>query len=383
MLFHEFADKLSSVIRSGNSTDKFTKSLFSAIVTDNGQDILDGYKNTSYKGFYNGRTSISRISKKINTYIDPIEFSDYIHTFSDAAVENLCTVFDEYIPDITPDNAGDKLGELFVAIITDAAGAKKNNTAPGASKATKIPPIIIDSHKGIAPDLAFVQDGVLYLGGIPKDNFDEPNPFKAYLDAASLYYSTKKTLLYAEKPHPFYELYVCNDIKYRKFRFTGAHDPKIEKTISNATVASLEAESKYIIIEGIGGIGKSMMLTHLFLSSAKNAVISGITPFLLSLKDYKDSTNGIVDFIWKSAKEFDPKLLQKDIIAALQSKNLVLLLDGLDEIQSSVREAFDTDLEAFIKSYPGNMIIITSRPVNSFIAYSKFSVYDIQESSLV
>ena len=53
MLFHEFADKLSSVIRSGNSTDKFTKSLFSAIVTDDGQDILDGYKSTSYKGFYN------------------------------------------------------------------------------------------------------------------------------------------------------------------------------------------------------------------------------------------------------------------------------------------------------------------------------------------
>ena len=122
-----------------------------------------------------------------------------------------------------------------------------------------------------------------------------------------------------------------------------------------------------------------MMLTHLFLSSAKDADFTGITPFLLSLKDYKDSTTGIVDFIWKSAKEFDHKLLQKDIIAALQTKSLVLLLDGLDEIQSSVREAFDTDLEAFIKSYPGNMIIITSRPVNSFIAYSKFSVYDIQE----
>lgn len=379
MLFHEFANKLSSVIRSGNSTDKFTKSLFSAIVTDDGQDILDGYKSTSYKGFYNGSTSISRISKKINTYIDPMEFSDYIHSFSDAAVENLCTVFVEYIPDITPDNAGDKLGELFVAIITEAAGAKKKSTASGASKTAKIPPIIIDPHKGIAPDLAFVQDGVLYLEGIPKDHFDEPNPFKAYLDAASSYYSTKKTLLYAEKPHPFYELYVCNDIKYRKFRFTGARDPKTEKTISNATIAALEAESKYIIIEGIGGIGKSMMLTHLFLSAEKDAELTGITPFLLSLKDYKDSTNGIVDFIWKSAKEFDPKLLQKDIIAALQTKNLILLLDGLDEIQSSVREAFDTDLEAFIKSYPGNMIVITSRPVNTFISYSKFSVFDIQE----
>lgn len=379
MLFHEFADKLSSVIRSGNSTDKFTKSLFSAIVTDDGQDILDGYKSTSYKGFYNGSTSISRISKKINTSIDPMEFSDFIHSFSDAAVENLCAVFDEFIPDITPDNAGDKLGELFVSIITDAAASKKKSTSKGASKAKNIPPIIVNPDIAIAPDLAYVADGVLYLDGKPNDTSDAVSPFKSYLDASSSYYSTKKTLLYAEKPHPFYELYVCNDVKYRKFRVIGARDPKTEKTISNATISVLEKESKYIIIEGIGGIGKSMMLTHLFLSSAKDADFTGITPFLLSLKDYKDSTTGIVDFIWKSAKEFDHKLLQKDIIAALQTKSLVLLLDGLDEIQSSVREAFDTDLEAFIKSYPGNMIIITSRPVNSFIAYSKFSVYDIQE----
>ena len=54
-------------------------------------------------------------------------------------------------------------------------------------------------------------------------------------------------------------------------------------------------------------------------------------------------------------------------------------MDGLDEIQSTIRENFDTDLEAFIKSYPGNTIVITSRPVFSFITYSKFSVFDIQE----
>ena len=58
---------------------------------------------------------------------------------------------------------------------------------------------------------------------------------------------------------------------------------------------------------------------------------------------------------------------------------MVLLMDGLDEIQSTIRENFDTDLEAFIKSYPGNTIVITSRPVFSFITYSKFSVFDIQE----
>lgn len=378
MLFNEFANKLFSVLGNGASTHVFTRTLFDAITTNSGKDILDGYTDSSYKGFYNGHTSISRISKKINTYVEPMEFSTYImDEFSDAVRENLCAVFHEDIPGIEPSSAGDELAALFVEIITQAAGANKKSTHKGASKSKGIPPIILDVN-GVAPDLGTYEDGVLYLDKRITDE-DEANPFQKYLDAASSYYSTKKTLLYAEKPHPFYELYVCNNVRYRKFRAAGARDFKPEKNISNATIEKLEAESKYIIIEGTGGIGKSMLLTHLFLSSAEKSADTGSTPFFLSLKNYKDTTSGIVDFIWKSAREFNAVISQNDIITALQEKNLVLLMDGLDEIQSTIRENFDTDLEAFIKSYPGNTIVITSRPVFSFITYSKFSVFDIQE----
>ena len=378
MLFNEFANKLFSVLGNGASTHVFTRTLFDAITTNSGKDILDGYTDSSYKGFYNGHTSISRISKKINTYVEPMEFSAYImDEFSDAVRENLCAVFHEDIPGIEPSSAGDELAALFVEIITQAAGANKKSTHKGASKSKGIPPILLDVN-GVAPDLGTYEDGVLYLDKRITDE-DEANPFQKYLDAASSYYSTKKTLLYAEKPHPFYELYVCNNVRYRKFRATGARDFKPEKNISNATIEKLEAESKYIIIEGTGGIGKSMLLTHLFLSSAEKSADTGSTHFFLSLKNYKDTTSGIVDFIWKSAREFDAVISQNDIITALQEKNLVLLMDGLDEIQSTIRENFDTDLEAFIKSYPGNTIVITSRPVFSFITYSKFSVFDIQE----
>ena len=147
------------------------------------------------------------------------------------------------------------------------------------------------------------------------------------------------------------------------------------------TIDGLEAESKYIIIQGIGGIGKSMLLTHLFLSSAEQIEETGRIPLLLSLKDYKDTTCGIVDFIWKSLREYDSEITQSIIITALQQKQLILLLDGLDEIQTSVRDSFEQDLDAFIKSYPGNTIVITSRPVYSFVSYAKFSLFDILELS--
>ena len=57
MEFKDFIHKLSSVISAGGSTDKFTRSIFEAIVTEDGQDILNGYKTSSYKAFFNGNTS--------------------------------------------------------------------------------------------------------------------------------------------------------------------------------------------------------------------------------------------------------------------------------------------------------------------------------------
>lgn len=376
MQFKEFAQRLASVIRAGCSTDRFTRTLFSAILSEAGQEILDEYKASSYKGFYNGNTSIRGISTKINAYIEPGEFSAYIFdNFSGGAVENLCNVFRSEIPDINAFNAGDKLAELFVSIITEAAAAKKKSAPKDTDR--------VANYVNIAPELTPENAGKVLIieSKIAEDLLseeDEMNPFKKYLDSAAEFFSTKKTLLYAEKPHPFYDLYVCNDIRYRKFRINGVRDTKEEKTISDVTVQKLEAESKCVIIEGTGGIGKSMLLTHLFLSSAKDAESNGIIPLLLTLKDYKDTTNSIVDFIWKSIKEFDSEIAQKNVIDALQENRMVLLMDGLDEIQSALRGAFVEDLEAFIKSYPGNTVIMTSRPINAFISYSKFAVFDIQ-----
>lgn len=377
MDFKEFIHRLASVISAGGNTAAFTHSVFEAILSDDGQVILDEYQSSSYKAFYNGQAKISRLARKINTYIEPIAFSEYIHQLPDAAVENLCMQFSDVLPDIDLHNAGDRLAKLFNSIIIEAADSTRKSISKSAPKRESVPPVIIDPN-GIVPDLAAVKDGVLYLEGLPQDTDDAPHPFQTYLNTASSYYSTKKTLLYAEKPYPFYDLYICNNIKYKKFKASGIRDFKSEKIIEDATIEKLAKESNYIIIEGIGGIGKSMMLTHLFLSSSQSIDVTRHVPLFLSLKDYRDDTNGIVDFIWQSVKDFDPNISHTDVISSLQNKELVLLMDGLDEIQSLVRESFDTDLEAFIKSYPGNMIVITSRPVYSFIAYSKFSVFDIE-----
>ena len=385
MQFSDFARKLKGVIGGDSSASAFTKTLFEIMLVEekslaDSEGVLSGYSDETFKAYYSGTTGISRIARKISPYLDQTLFTDYIYSFPEQTIDVLCVTFKDDLPGCTPHNIGEMLTDLFISIIAEAAG-KKKSTPKGTKKTIKgIPGVFSD----VAPELTGDNAGSFFFispeltEGLLNEDESNPLPFKSYLESASAFYSTKKTLLYAEKPHPFYDLYVCNDIKYRKFKITGARDTQLEKVISDATVQKLEAESKNIIIEGIGGIGKSMFLTHLFLSSSNEYEDSGKIPVFLSLKDYKENTVSVLDFIYSGMKAFDETIKQQYVVKALQEKQFVLLLDGLDEIQTASRDAFEKDIEAFIKSYPGNMIVMTSRPINAFISYSKFSVFDIE-----
>ena len=67
MTFSEFANRLGKVIRSESSTAVFTRTLFEAILPEDRLDILNEYKISSYKAFYNGNSNITNIAKNKHT----------------------------------------------------------------------------------------------------------------------------------------------------------------------------------------------------------------------------------------------------------------------------------------------------------------------------
>ena len=136
MEFSEFANLLHPLIGGKSSTHAFAKSIFEAIVTDEGTAALDEREPETYKAYFNGNTKITKLAKDITAYIEPEEFIGYIEQFSDAAVQNLCVAFRQFLPDINLHNAGEELANLFVVIITDAATTKKKGTPKGANKST-------------------------------------------------------------------------------------------------------------------------------------------------------------------------------------------------------------------------------------------------------
>lgn len=113
MTFHEFAQLLKPIIGGASGTHAFVKTLFDAITTEEGTDVLDETSPETYKAYFSGETGISRIAKKLMPFVDPEEFINYCEPFSDATMNTLYETFKPCIPDMTKNDVAASLADFF------------------------------------------------------------------------------------------------------------------------------------------------------------------------------------------------------------------------------------------------------------------------------
>lgn len=137
MEFTEFAQILKPIIGGSYSTAVFTKTLFEAILSEENTSLIEDYKPETFKSYYNGKTKIVKIAKRILPYIDSEEFVSYLDEFPDAVAEKYCNAFNPYIDNINLHNASQKISNLFDEILTEAASQKRKSTPRSAKNNTK------------------------------------------------------------------------------------------------------------------------------------------------------------------------------------------------------------------------------------------------------
>lgn len=261
----------------------------------------------------------------------------------------------------------------------------KNYHDPALEAATKgIPFAYIAS--GVATDVRNIQKGhvfvngkqVFYLDGEKHESVPSYNstPFDTYLKRATEFYSTVKTLLYSEVPRKFRDLYVPNDVTLKSL------NTHCEGKIRSRPIEVLAVEQYgNIIIRGTGGIGKSMMMRHLFLHFSEQFINGSILPVLVPLKNFTNQVTNLETFIFNAAYEFDHDLTFEHFDVVLKAGKCLVLLDGLDEIPGSARHHFDNILASFIKVYRKNHIVVSSRPTSNFVQFGHFLVFDVEPFS--
>ena len=273
------------------------------------------------------------------------------------------------------------LPEFFASVLLYTIISVKNTD--GKSIARAIDAQYIESFRIEESEYCFTDyiDTDFSNKAIPISNglVQKVDSIKAYLEKVYIKYNEIKTLLYLDQPKPFYSFYVCSDIQRKlpvKERFVRI-TYRIE-TLEKPTAEKIATWSKFVILAGTGGIGKSMMLRHLLLQAIENYDKSGVVPIFIPLKDFDDTTPSAMDFIYNKVFSYGAGITRQELSKLLDNGKCLLLFDGLDEISTRFASLFERYLESFIDQYPTNQFIISSRPYRSFVSYNRFSVLSVR-----
>lgn len=203
-------------------------------------------------------------------------------------------------------------------------------------------------------------------------NFKTEEEFKIvyedYLNKNIDKYSKIKNLLYRTHPVNLYTFFEPMNLK------SSGHT--VTNTLDSENITNI---SKRLFITGTGGMGKSILMKHIFLDAAsKQAFI----PIFIELKDLnKVSDISFIDYVYQSIIKTKLKVTPEQFEYTLDMGRYLFLLDGLDEIDPQVFETIEFTLKSFIDQYDKNNFIISSRPSDSIIGWSEFHEYQVEKLS--
>ena len=193
-----------------------------------------------------------------------------------------------------------------------------------------------------------------------KDSVDYGDAYFDYLENTVNSISQIKTLIYRHVPKFLYLFYEYPDIKYK------------DQTISTANAQDILDLNNKLIVTGIGGIGKSLLLKHFFLNIAQ---YGRYIPVLIELRKFNqlDSKEiSLYDAIYQILSDNGFNLEDKYYKYSLDAGGYVILLDGFDEVnQDKAQKVFD-QIQSFSQRYNKNHFIVSSRPSDHFVGWNDF-----------
>ena len=104
------------------------------MMNESGSELLAGTSPDTFKAYFNGNTSISKVAALILANLsDDDEFPSYLDGFGETTAQLLADEFKDDIPDINSVNASLKITDLFLEILREASG-KEKSTPKSAEK---------------------------------------------------------------------------------------------------------------------------------------------------------------------------------------------------------------------------------------------------------
>lgn len=130
-----------------------------------------------------------------------------------------------------------------------------------------------------------------------------------------------------------------------------------------------------VLIEGLAGQGKSMLVRHLCITEALRG---GCVPVFVELRKISKS-NSLKNEAFKSIRSLELAISDKVFDDLACSGRLLLAFDGLDEVSEDMNSNIVYDIEHLAEKYPLLKIIVSSRPDSALYASQHFELFSMDD----
>ncbi|UAK24671.1 NACHT domain-containing protein [Sphingomonas nostoxanthinifaciens] len=195
--------------------------------------------------------------------------------------------------------------------------------------------------------------------------------FEEYLKSSYVRCRYFKTVLNPYEPADLEETYVGLEL----------NDPSTGMVIKDSDLFKNFKNGEYIVVTGLAGSGKSMLMRYLTISSF-DSLESG-TPLYVELRKINDyESKDLIEFILKECSQKVRGVTKPQFELALRSQLFNLVLAGFDELEYEHRDQLSQQIVDLERDYPGIRVIVSSRPDNDrFRSWSSYKVYKVEEFS--
>jgi DNA polymerase III delta prime subunit len=144
---------------------------------------------------------------------------------------------------------------------------------------------------------------------------------------------------------------------------------------SEGLAIAASADYPRLMVLGKPGSGKSTFLRHLAVGCAKGSFLSDYIPVLLELRDVDEAAFSLFQCIHREF-ELEQEAQTEQI---LKQGRVLILLDGLDEVPSSLRQTVQNDLRKFVRRYDKNRFILTCRTQTTEYVPEQFQAVEVAD----
>ncbi|MEG7336025.1 NACHT domain-containing protein [Bacillus sp. 0102A] len=189
------------------------------------------------------------------------------------------------------------------------------------------------------------------------------NAYQEYLNRATERYGKVKTLIHKSVPINLYDFYVHTDLKCE------------DTIISAKDINNILHVSKYNMILGSGGSGKSTLFKHLFINALHT---TNKIPILIPLRNVNDSEQSLTDCMYETISSLGFTLEKKYFLESLDTGIYIFLFDGFDEVEDNKQLKIIKEIEILMNKYYQNSFLVSSRRSDSLsIGGDRCVVFDM------